>query len=124
MGLLVVDASAIAAVIFAEDDRLSVAQRLGGQFVIAPSLIVYELVNIALKKCKSGLLTPDQAASSLAEFFHFKVELHETDMEPCLRVALRHKLAAYDGSYLHLCRVNQAELVTLDRRLSRAASDA
>ena len=124
MGLLVVDASAIAAVVFAEDDRLAIAQRLAGQLLIAPPLIVFELMNLAFKKCRVGLLTPEQAPTSFAEFSEFEVELHDVDMLPCLQMALRHKLTAYDASYLYLAQINGAELVTLDRRLSRAASDA
>ena len=90
MGLLVVNASAIAAVIFGEDERASVARRLAGQLLLAPSLIAFELMNIAVKRCRAGLLTPDQASASFAEFSIFGVELHEIDMALCLRAVLEH----------------------------------
>ena len=119
MGIVVVDPSAIAAVIFGEEDRVSVAQRLAGQVLLAPSLIVFELVNIAIKKCKLGLLSPEQAIACFAEFAMFGIELQDVDMALCLRAALRHKLTAYDASYLCVARSAGAELVTL----GRAASD-
>jgi len=124
MGLLVVNASAIAAVIFGEDERASVARRLAGQLLLAPSLIAFELMNIAVKRCRAGLLTPDQASASFAEFSIFGVELHEIDMALCLRAVLEHGLTAYDASYLLLARITGAESTTLDRRLLRAASNA
>jgi len=120
----VVDSSVTAALVFAEDNREEVVELLKGRQLLAPSLIVFELVSIASKKCALGLLTPSQALTSFEEFREFDVGLHDVYMPACLRVSLDHRLSAYDASYLHLSRAFGLELLTFDRRLARAASDA
>ena len=124
MTQFVVDSSAFSALLFAEPDGLEIASRLEGGRLLAPSLLILELANVALKKCNLGLLTPEQVTSSFIRFHRFNVELHEVDMDACFATALRHRLTAYDASYLLLSRNTGAELVTLDRKLARAASDA
>jgi len=60
---LVVDASAIAAVVFGEPDGPTVAAHVEGKSLVAPSLLDYELANIAWKKLRRH---PERTAEILA----------------------------------------------------------
>jgi len=121
---VVVDASAIAAIAFGEPDGPTLTAHLSGQSLIAPTLFDYELADIAWKKAhRHPALAPAiQAALDAAACLPIaRVAVSPGNM---LRSARATGLTAYDASYLWLARSRDAELVTLDGRLARAAGRA
>jgi predicted nucleic acid-binding protein len=119
----VVDASALAAVLFGEPGSDEVARRLEGRALVAPALLRFELANICWKKARRH---PDErkrilAAHTLAD----GLEIHEVEVRfaDVVELADRENLTAYDASYLWLSQVLDLELVTLDRALSRVAEN-
>lgn len=117
----VVDASALAALVFGEPDADAVAARLGDGPLFAPSLLRYELASVARKKLERH---PGQAEALLEALGLFdELDCEEIDVEPrdLLESARASGLTAYDAAYLWLARELSAELVTLDRELARAA---
>ena len=50
MGVKVVDASALGAMVFGEPDAPAVAKELTGSVLVAPHLLWFELASIAFKK--------------------------------------------------------------------------
>ena len=89
----------------------------------APSLLDYELANVCLTKIKRqpGRREALRAAFRLAH--RLKVETVAVDPAAMLDLAEATGLTAYDASYLWLARSLGGELVTLDRKLSAAASE-
>ncbi len=61
----VVDASALAALLFGELEADLVAAQLDGARLVAPSLLAFELANVCLVKCRRH---PDQREALLAAF--------------------------------------------------------
>jgi predicted nucleic acid-binding protein len=57
---IVVDASALAAVLFGEPEAPEVAEQLGDSALVAPTLFSYEIANICWKKLRHGL-RPDRS---------------------------------------------------------------
>jgi predicted nucleic acid-binding protein len=124
MAVKVVDASALAALLFGETEGEAVAHRLGDAHLVAPNLIGYELANVCLIKTRRH---PEQGPALMAAFaFRHRLVLEEVavDHDATLDLAVRTGLTAYDASYLWLARQLGAELVTLDRQLERAAAAA
>ncbi len=122
MAVKVVDASAAAALLFVEPEADAVAERLNGARLIAPALISFELANVCLMKMRRH---PEQRSALLATFglrFRLAVEEIAVDHAETMDLADATGLTAYDASYLWLARKLGAELVTLDRRLARAAA--
>jgi predicted nucleic acid-binding protein len=118
----VVDASAIGAVLFAEAAGDRVAAQLHGARLVAPALLGYELASVCLKKMR---VNPEQRAGFLAMFLSWGemgIELVDIEHSGVLSVAEKFGLTSYDASYLWLAQRLNAELVTLDRRLARAAA--
>ena len=116
----VVDASALAALLFGEPEAETVAGRLDGARLIAPSLLAIELANVCLTKCKRH---PGQREALLAGFqLRGRLGVEEIVVEHArvLELALKSGLTAYDASYFWLARRLEAELVTLDKELGRA----
>lgn len=118
---VVVDASAVAAVVFGESAGDVVRHELRGQALHAPSLIDYELTHVAWKKLRH---TPARAAAILAALGTVgRVGMihAQPDMVQVLALAAASGLSAYDASYLWLAKSLGMRLVTLDRELARAA---
>jgi predicted nucleic acid-binding protein len=117
----VVDASALAALLFAEPEAEDIAKRLEGARLAAPSLLDFELANVCLTKMRREPSKRDvlRAAFRLAE--RLQVETVSVNHAAIVDLAEATGLTAYDASYLWLSRTLDAELVTLDRKLAAAA---
>lgn len=118
----VVDASALAALLFDEPEAEAVAARLDGARLVAPGLLAFELANVCLTKCRRH---PDRREAILVAFQlrgRLGVEELAVDHAGVLGLALKTGLTAYDASYLYLARQLGAELVTLDKTLGQAAT--
>jgi predicted nucleic acid-binding protein len=122
MDVKVVDASALAAIIFKEPEREDIAVRLEGARLVAPALLGYEIVNACLSKLRRH---PELRAGILQAFLlqgGLAIEPAEVDHAGALVLAEQTRLTGYDASYLWLAQRLNAELVTLDRDLARAAA--
>ena len=119
MPVKVVDASALAALLFGEPEAESVAERLGDARLVAPSLLGFELANVCL--IKSRRHPERQAALSAAFRLRDRLAIEEVtvDLDGALELAAATGLTAYDASYLWLARQLGADLVTLDQELAR-----
>ena len=122
MNPVVVDASALAALAFAEPSADIVARRLQGATVFAPTLLRFELANTAWKKIGRQ---PAEAARILTALEmvlspRWGISWRDVDPTDVVLIARATGLTAYDASYLWLAGVLGADLVTLDTQLSRA----
>lgn len=116
----VVDASALAALLFGEPEATRVAEWLGSARLAAPALLDFELANICLTKLRRH---PQQRTAILHGFAlpeRMAIELVTVDHREVVATAERTGLTAYDASYLWLARRLDAPLVTLDRQLAAA----
>lgn len=121
MRVEVVDASAVAALLYGEPDAERVAGRLTGARLAAPSLLRYELASVYLKKAARY---PEQRAALLGALRllpRLGVEEVQVPADEMGRLARETGLSAYDAAYLWLARRLHAPLVTLDDRLGDAA---
>ncbi len=117
----IVDASAVAALLFVEPEADEVARQLEGFELTAPSLLPYEIASVARKKI---VLHPDlseQILAALARLDDLGVMLVDIPPVHALRVAADTGLLTYDACYLFLSKLTGSPLVTLDRKLRRAA---
>ena len=119
----VVDASALAAVLFGEPEGGRVAKALGKGPLFAPTLLRYEVGSVCLKKVRRH---PARRADLLAALDLFtRMDLREVEVPPVetAELAERAGLTIYDAAYLWLARSIGAALVTLDEGLESAARD-
>lgn len=119
---VVVDASALAALLFDEPEAAEVRRRLNGHTLHATTLIDYELANTALKKMRRE---PERGAAIVAALHagrRLRMRRVRPNMAQVLTLAALSQLTAYDASYLWLARQRGLPLVTLDAALARAAA--
>ena len=120
--LKVVDASALAALLFAEPEAERVASDLGDASMAAPGLIRYEIGSVCLKKLKRHQRHARSILEALSLFDELELQELRVPIPEVVAVARRSKLTAYDASYLWLARELRTELVTLDAKLARVAA--
>ncbi|MDA2920844.1 type II toxin-antitoxin system VapC family toxin [Desulfobacterota bacterium AH_259_B03_O07] len=117
MSILVVDTSALGALVFGEPKAEKVAELLSEGTIIAPSLVWFELASVCLKKIKAH---PEKKRLILEAFNNanrLKIEKVEVDHSAVIDLALDKGITTYDASYLWLAWKLKADLVTIDEKL-------
>jgi predicted nucleic acid-binding protein len=117
MAVKVVDASALAAILFAEPEADQVADRLEDAALAAPALLDYEITSVCLGKLRRH---PERRDAILAGYAHFRdldIAPVDVELQEVLALAEKSALTVYDACYLWLAGSLGAELVTLDRPL-------
>jgi len=122
MAVRVVDASAVAAIVFAEPEGAAVVARVDGDQLVAPALLPFELASVCVKKIRRHPALRQSLIERLTLLSHLSIETMDVDCDAVVRLADATQLSAYDASYLWLARTLGAELVTLDRRLANIAT--
>lgn len=122
MGILVVDASALGALIFGEPQAEEMASRMEGGTLVAPTLLWFELASICLKKIKAHPGQKEKLLQALGLARRLTIQSIEVDQPEVVRLAWQTGLTTYDASYLWLVRRLRGELVTLDEGLMGKAN--
>jgi predicted nucleic acid-binding protein len=117
---VVADCSVLAAVMFAEANRKDAIDQLAGRAVHAPTLLPYEIANVAAKKRRAGA-TQAEIDTALSDFAEQRIELHAAPAEALCTLCAQHGLSAYDAAYLWVAAELKATLATFDRKLAEAA---
>jgi predicted nucleic acid-binding protein len=117
----VIDASAIAAIAFAEPGADAVIDQIDGYRLHAPTLLSFELMNVAWKYARKQ----PTAIALFLQALDFVVDLslvyRGVDQHGVVALGLETGLTSYDASYLWLARSLDVPLVTLDRKLAAHA---
>lgn len=117
---VVVDASALAALLFGEPAGPRVAARLEGRPLLAPTLLRYEMASVCLKKARAEPKKEALLRRALGLSAEMGIREIQVPVDGLLDLARRVNLSVYDAAYLWLARHLGAELVTLDARLEAA----
>ncbi len=123
MVVKVIDASALAALLFGEPEAEEVVERLGESRLVAPALVHFELASVCLKKIQRRPEMRQQMLDAYARRGRVGVEEVEVTLDEVVTLAEQTKLTCYDAAYLWLATRLKADLVTLDKRLGDAAEE-
>ena len=115
---LVLDCSALAAIVFREGWHAQAQQRVQGHTLHAPNLLQAEIASVAVEKQRRG---EQHAADGLAQAAEMELDLHRIDVQAVTALALRYDLSAYDAAYVWLAAELMAPLATFDEKLATAA---
>ena len=121
-GLMVVDASVLAALVFVEDRAAEAADLLRDQRLFAPGLLWYEMSEVARVKSATRPVESTAIAEQLDMARRLPIVLRSPEWANLVQLALSTGLTAYDASYLSLAMALEAPLATFDRRLQEAAA--
>lgn len=117
----VVDASAVAALLFGEPQGPQVAEHLADSTLVAPVLLGFEVSSVCRKKALASPGDTDRLLAARSLVDRMGIQLFDVDHEQVIRLALARDVTVYDAAYLWLAERLGAELVTLDQELRRKA---
>lgn len=117
---LVIDASALIAVVFGEPEGEAIRERCRSATLIAPQLLDYEVANICLVKQRRDPDMADKLARQFAAFQLLELQRLPVHIGEVHTLAAQTRLTAYDAAYLWLALQHNCPLVTLDNALNKA----
>ena len=118
---LVVDTSAIIAVIADGAERAVIVERTVGAVLTAPASVHWEVGNAFSAMFRRGRITLDQTRLALRSYERMSFRFTDIDLMQSLELSQRLNLYAYDA-YVLACAVNsRSPILTLDRKLATAA---
>jgi len=117
MRICVVDASAMAALLFGEPRAEEVAEVLEGARLAAPALLRFEMVSVCLKKIVAHPELESRLMSAFDLLSRFVIDTVQVDHRVTVALAMDTGLTTYDASYLWLAKELKGELITLDEKL-------
>lgn len=118
---IVIDSSALLAVILGEPEREKVVGITVGNTLIGPGSIPWEIGNAFSAMLKDKRLPLGEVQKGVEIFETIPIRYVPVDMAHALFLAMRMNMYAYDAYFVDCAIRYGAPLLTLDRRLKRAA---
>jgi len=118
---IVIDTSALLAVIVAEPERDKIVKLTSGHTLVGPGSIPWEIGNAFSAMLKQKRLGLVEAQQGMKIFNSIPLRLVRVDLNNAISIAYETKTYAYDAYFLDCAVRHAAPLLTLDRALERAA---
>ena len=123
-GMLVVDTSAVMAVLLNEPSRDRVLEITSGAELAAPASLPVEIGNALSSLLKRRRIEAAQARQVLADFRAMTWRSEEIDLDAAMELVASLNIYAYDAYMLATALTLKCPLVTLDGRLAEAGRRA
>ena len=120
---IVIDTSAIIAVITDEPEKDAIISATSGHTLIGPGSIPWEIGNAFSAMIKQRRIDVEDAQRGLEIFDSIPLQYVNVDMANVLSIAAQVNAYAYDAYLLDCALRHTAPLLTLDRTLRRAADE-
>jgi predicted nucleic acid-binding protein len=120
---IVIDTSALIAVIVGESERTKIIEITAGNTLIGPGSIPWEIGNAFSAMFKQKRLSIEEAEKGISIFNSIPIRYIETDFINVLNISQKAAMYAYDAYFLDCAERQKAPLLTLDRRLKASALD-
>ncbi len=120
MAVKIVDASALAALVFGEPEAEAIVAQLSSFKLAAPQLLWFELASVARKKAARQPDSAERIRGAFSMAGRLDIDILSVDHLEVIDLAEKVHLTTYDASYLWLAMKTGGTLVTLDKRLREA----
>ncbi len=118
---IVVDASAIIAVIANEPSKPDIIEATQEATLIAPASIHWEIANAFSAMFKRDRVSLDEAVAAIAIYSQIPIRFVDVELEDSLRIAAQLNLYAYDAYLLRCAQKQKSPLLSLDGALLNKA---
>ena len=119
---LVIDTSAIVAVLLNEPEKAAILERTDGVELVAPPSLHWEIGNAFSKMFRRRRTTLSRAEQAIAEYERINIRVVDVDLIQALELADQLGMYAYDA-YMLACALNlRLPILTLDKKLYNAAN--
>ncbi len=121
---VVIDTSAVIAVIANEPEEAAVSRYIEGANLFAPLSVHWEVGNAFSAMFRRRRISLNQATGAISNYEQLPLRLMNVDLREALELSYRLNLYAYDAYVIACASGLGMPLVTLDRRMSAAARSA
>ncbi len=118
---IVIDTSAVIAVIVGEPERERIIELTAGNTLIGPGSIPWEMGNAFSAMSKRERITLEAARKGIEIFETIPIRYISPDFMAVLDISKRMSCYAYDAYFLECAARLRVPLMTLDKTLERAA---
>ncbi|MGA3211132.1 MAG: type II toxin-antitoxin system VapC family toxin [Terriglobales bacterium] len=119
---IVIDTSAILAVITGEPHRPAILAATQGATLRAPTSLHWEIGNAFSAMIKRRRITRESAIRAIALYEQIPIAFTEVDLDQAVTLAARQNIYAYDAYVLICAQQFALPLISLDAALVRAAA--
>lgn len=119
---IIIDTSALIAVIVGEPERDIIVDITAGNSLIGPGSIPWEIGNAFSAMFKQKRLTIQEAEKGIAIFKSIPLRYIEPDFINSLKISKKTDMYAYDAYFLDCALRYNAPLLTLDKKLESMAN--
>jgi predicted nucleic acid-binding protein len=120
---MMVDASAIMAVIVEEPGREIVIQLTKNITIVSPNMVGYEIANGLTKMMKKKIIEKDEMINAIKYFRRIPIKTIEVDLEKVIEIAWQYKIYSYDACYLESAQRLNLPLLTFDENMGRIGKE-
>jgi predicted nucleic acid-binding protein len=121
---VVVDTSAVIAVVLNEPEKDRLVELTVGTDLVAPQSLHWEVGNAFSAMFKRGRLGIREASKAVQEYRKIPIQLIEVDLVDALKLSEKRGLYAYDAYFVICAQTYNAPLLTLDRTLASVAAES
>jgi len=121
MHKIVIDTSAIIAVIVGESQRERIIQLTENKQLVAPHSLHWEIGNAFSAFFKRKRITLEQAIEAIHLYQQIPIEFVEPNLVDTLKIAAKFNIYAYDAYLLTTALTTKLPLLTLDKQLNELA---
>lgn len=119
---IVIDTSALIAVIVGEPEKSGIVETTSGHTLIGPGSIPWEIGNAFSAMMKQKRIRVESALRAMALFDAIPLRLVKVDLANAVSLAHHSNMYAYDAYFLDCALRHSAPLLTLDGPLRLAAT--
>lgn len=120
---ILIDTSALIAVIANEPEKRKLIALVDGCSLIAPKSVYWEIGNAFSAMLKRGRVALKQVERALGIFNGIPVRYLDVDLHEALVIADQRGIYAYDAYLLASAMRHKAPLLTLDQQMARMAAE-
>jgi predicted nucleic acid-binding protein len=120
---MIVDASAIMAVIAQEPERDTVIQLTKGAKILSPAMVSYEIANGLTKMVKKKIIDKERMLNIYKLYKNIPIRQIENNITKALEIAWNYKIYAYDACYLESAKRLTLPLLTFDSNMAKIGNE-
>jgi len=111
---ILIDASAIMAVILNESNKAKVLKMTKNSTLLSPEVISFEIGNALVNLYKKRKITESKLFDAYDAFNSIPIRNVKIDIEKALKIACKYEIYAYDAYYLEAANRLKLPLITFD----------
>jgi predicted nucleic acid-binding protein len=117
---IVIDTSALIAVIADEPEADMVLEYSQNAMFVSPNVISFEVTNSLSRMLRKGLINDQGKMVELVKSFQqIPIKLSENNLQNVIQIVWNYKIYAYDAFYLDTAKSLNLPLLTLDKEMKR-----